>query len=42
MIVPTMSYPEIYSVLKNAAPKLRYKAEQLRPKAVKYFTREVW
>jgi hypothetical protein len=42
MIVPTMSYPEIYRVLENAAPKLRYKKEQLRPKAVKYFTREVW
>lgn len=42
MIVPTMSYPEIYRVLENAAPKIRYKTEQLRPKAVKYFTREVW
>ena len=37
-----MSYPEIYRVLENAAPKLRYKMEQLRPKAVKYFTSEVW
>ena len=42
MIVPTMSYPEIYRVLENAAPKIRYKTEQLRPKAVKYFKREVW
>ena len=42
MIVPTMSYPEIYCVLDNAVPKIRYKMEQLRPKAVKYFTREVW
>lgn len=42
MIVPTMSYPEIYRVLENAAPKIRYKTEQLRPKAVKYFMREVW
>ena len=42
MIVPTMSYPEIYYVLENAVPKIRYKMEQLRPKAVKYFTREVW
>ena len=42
MIVPTMSYPEIYCVLENAAPKIRYKMDQLRPKAVKYFTREVW
>ena len=42
MIVPTMSYPEIYRVLENAAPKIRYKTEQLRPKAVKHFTREVW
>ena len=42
MIVPTMSYPEIYRVLENAAPKIRYKTEQLRPKAVKCFTREVW
>lgn len=42
MIVPTLSYPEIYRVLENAAPKIRYKTEQLRPKVVKYFTREVW
>lgn len=42
MIVPTMSYPEIYCVLENAAPKIRYKTEQLCSKAVKYFTREVW
>lgn len=39
MIVPTMSYIEIYSILEIAAPKVRIKTEQLRVKAVKYFTR---
>lgn len=42
MIVPTMTYPEIHRALENATPKIRYKTEQLRAKAVKYFTREVW
>lgn len=36
-----MSYPGIYHVLEDAAPKIRYKTEQLREKTSKFFKREV-